>query len=76
MYVIKNDHRNAFKTYDGWTRITTTGRNATLDGLGDVIRFTKREAERNADRLPKGSRFVYFPLIEWSDFNEHSSRPT
>ena len=68
MYIIKNDLRNAYKTYDGWTTITMDGKNGVLNGLSDVIRFTKGEAERNKDKLPKGSRFVYFPKIKWSDF--------
>lgn len=67
MYIIRSDVRNAYKTGDGWTTITRDGKNAVLNGLSDVIRFTKREAERNKDKLPKGSRFVYFPKIKWSD---------
>lgn len=63
MYVIKNDHRNAFKTYDGWTTID----DGVLNGLQNVIRFTAGEAEANADRLPSGSRFIYFPRRKWSD---------
>ena len=69
MFVIKNEKRNAFKTYDGWTRITRTPSkvpgmgNATLDGLNDVMRFTSGEAERNKDKLPNGCRFVHFPSI-------------
>jgi len=63
MYVIRNDHRNAYKTYDGWTVIAGN----CLTGLSDVIRFTEREAERNKDNLPSGSRFVYFPRRRWRD---------
>ncbi len=70
MYVIKSDQRNAFMTASGWTRITRDGKNATLDGLNDVVRFTEHEAELNKDKLPKGQRFVYFPKIKWSDINE------
>ena len=68
MYIIRNDIRKAYKTFDGWTTITRTPKSVALDGLGDVQRFTKREAELNADKLPNGSRFVYFPKIQWSDF--------
>ncbi len=67
MYVIKNDLRNAYKTYDGWTTIVRSGKNATLNGLDDVIRFTANEMELNKDKLPKGSRFVYFPQRRWRD---------
>lgn len=63
MYVIKNKHRNAFKTYDGWTAIEK----GTLTGLSNVMRFTEREAQLNADRLPSGSRFIYFPRRRWKD---------
>lgn len=68
MYIVYNEARNAYKTGDGWTRITRDGKNAVLDGLSDVIRFTKGEAERNANNLPKGSRFVYFPRRRWRDY--------
>ena len=68
MYIIKNDLRNAYLTYDGWTSIQRDGNNGALVGLNDVIRFTKREAALNEDKLPKGSRFVYFPKIKWRDF--------
>lgn len=63
MYVIKNDHRNAFKTYDGWTTIE----NDVLVGLQNVLRFTEREKELNERRLPSGSRFIYFPRRRWRD---------
>ena len=63
MYVIKNDHRNAFQTYDGWTTIE----NGVLIGLQNVIRFTSREVELNESRLPSGSRFIYFPRRRWRD---------
>ena len=63
MYVIKNDHRNAYKTHDGWTTID----NGILNGLHDVLRFTSREAELNKNNLPSGSRFVYFPERRWRD---------
>ncbi len=63
MYIIKNDHRNAFKTYDGWTTIE----DGVLVGLQNVIRFTDSEALANEDRLPSGSRFVYFPRRRWKD---------
>ncbi len=63
MYIIKNDHRNAFKTYDGWTTIE----DETLIGLQNVMRFTQREAEANKDKLPSGSRFIYFPKRRWRD---------
>ena len=69
MYVIRNDLRQAFKTYDGWTSIVRDGNNGTLNGLGDVIRFTANEMRLNEDKLPKGSRFVYFPRREWSDYD-------
>jgi len=63
MYIIRNDHRNAYKTYDGWTTIA----GGCLTGLADVLRFTEREAELNKDKLPSGSRFVYFPRRRWRD---------
>ncbi len=63
MYVIKNDHRNAFKTYDGWTTVE----DKVLTGLQNVIRFTAHEAELNQAKLPSGSRFVYFPRRRWKD---------
>ena len=63
MYIIKNDHRNAFKTYDGWT----TFEDGVLIGLQNVIRFTKGEALANENCLPSGSRFVYFPRRRWKD---------
>ena len=65
MYVIRNDLRKAYKTFDGWTTRTMDGKNGTLNGLNDVQRFTKGESERMV--LPKGSRFVYFPKREWRD---------
>lgn len=67
MYIIRNDIRNAYKTYDGWTTIVRDGNNGTLNGLNDVIRFTEREAQLNVNKLPKGSRFVYFPRIQWKE---------
>jgi hypothetical protein len=63
IYIIKNDHRNAFKTYDGWSTID----DGVLNGLQNVIRFTEGEMKANTDRLPSGSRFVYFPKRKWSD---------
>jgi hypothetical protein len=63
VYIIKNSKRNAYKTYDGWTRITRKGDNATLDGLNDVMRFTEREAQLNGDKLPNGCEFIHFPSI-------------
>lgn len=65
MYVIRNDLRKAYKTYDGWTTITRDGKNGVLNGLNDVMRFTKGESQSMV--LPKGSRFVYFPRREWRD---------
>ena len=67
MFVIKSDMRNAYKTFDGWTTITRDGKNGVLNGLNDVIRFTANEMRLNEDTLPKGSRFVYFPFIQWKD---------
>jgi hypothetical protein len=63
MYIIRNDIRNAYKTYDGWTTI----QDGHLLGLHEVMRFTTGEATRNGDKLPKGSRFVYFPQRRWKD---------
>ncbi len=63
MYVIKNDHRNAYQTHDGWTTID----NGILNGLHNVARFTEREMEMNKDSLPSGSRFIYFPERRWRD---------
>ena len=57
MYVLYNKHRNAYRTYDGWTRII----NGAMVGLDDVVRFTKREVKLNEDRLTKGAEFRYFP---------------
>lgn len=74
MYIVYSEIRNAYKTYDGWTTITRTPKGITLDGLNDVIHFTKGEAERNADKLPKGSRFVHFPKVEWSDFDAKTNK--
>ena len=67
MYIIKNDIRNAFKTYDGWTTIVRTKEGVSLVGLNDVIRFTTNEMLANRDKLGKGCRFVYFPKVRWSD---------
>jgi hypothetical protein len=72
VYVIKNDLRNAFKTYDGWTQIVRSSKSVALIGLDDVIRFTKGEADMNKDSLPKGSRFVYFPRRTWKDVRSAS----
>lgn len=63
MYIIKNDYRNAYKTYDGWTRVI----DGALVGLNDVMRFTTGEMELNKDKLPSGSRFVNFPQRRWRD---------
>lgn len=65
MYIIKNDHRNAFKTYDGWTTIE----DGVLVGLNNVMRFTKGEMEANKDKLSSGSRFIYFPKRKWSHYD-------
>lgn len=65
MYVIRNDLRKAYKTFDGWTTITRKGNTGVLNGLNDVQRFTEGESQRMV--LPKGSRFVYFPKREWRD---------
>lgn len=65
MYVIRNDYRKAYKTYDGWTTITRTGNTGVLNGLNDVMRFTEGESLKMV--LPKGSRFVYFPRREWRE---------
>jgi hypothetical protein len=64
VYVIKSDTRNAYKTSTGWTTITRDGKNAVLNGLNDVLRFTERESHNS---LPKGCRFVYFPRRRWKD---------
>ena len=64
MYVIKNTHRKAYKTNDGWTSIE----NGVLVGLHNVLRFTKGEMEANKDTLAKeGSEFIYFPRRRWKD---------
>ena len=63
MYIIRNDIRNAYKTRDGWTTI----QDGHLIGLHDVLRFTDNEAALNELKLPKGSRFVYFPQRRWKD---------
>lgn len=68
MYIIYNKHRNAYKTGDGWTTITRDGKNASLNGLTDVLRFTLGESIANKDALAKeGSHFVYFPKRRWCD---------
>ena len=67
MYIIKSDTRNAYMTATGWTTIERDGKNAALNGLGEVVRFTKNEMLRNKDTLPKGQRFVHFPKITWRD---------
>lgn len=64
MYVIKNKHRNAYKTNDGWTTIE----NGVLIGLHNVLRFTMGEMKANKDSLAKqGSEFIYFPRRRWKD---------
>lgn len=63
MYIIRNDLRNAYKTHDGWTSI----QDGSLIGLHDVLRFTASEMRLNESKLPKGSRFVYFPRRRWKD---------
>ncbi len=64
MYIIKNKHRNAYKTCDGWTSIE----NGVLVGLHNVLRFTTGEMEANKDALAKqGSEFIYFPRRRWKD---------
>jgi hypothetical protein len=68
MYIIYNEHRHAYKTYDGWTTIESTDKGDVLVGLGNVMRFTAGEAEANRNTVGKGSRFVYFPLRRWRDY--------
>jgi len=55
VYIVRKRLSNglAFKTFDGWDVFV----NKPLE-LGNVMRFTKGEAERNV--LPKGEDFVYF----------------
>jgi hypothetical protein len=74
MYMIWSEHRQAYKTYDGWTKTIKkrgkNGTNATLDGLNDTILFTKRETELNT--LPNGQRWVPFRRITWDDIGEQN----
>lgn len=68
MYIIYSEHRNAYRTDSGWTTITRDGKNACLNGLNDVLRFTEGEAIMNKERMAKqGCRFVYFPQRRWCD---------
>ena len=68
-YIIRNDHRNAYKTYDGWTTIE----DGVLIGLNNVMRFTKGEVRANTNRLGSGSRFVFFPRRKWSDYKDDNA---
>lgn len=68
MYIIKDTKRNAYRTEDGWTTIERQShvkpRNANLlVGLEDVVRYTKGEMEAND--LPDGQVWVYFPERKW-----------
>lgn len=63
MHIIRSDIRNAYLTYDGWTTINK----GILSSLHNVIRFTSSEAALNEDTLPKGQRFVHFPVRKWRD---------
>lgn len=68
MYAIWCEKRRAYRTYDGWTKTTSTPKSTAMDGIPDVLRFTAHEAELNAKRLPKGQSFRHVPgPIKWSD---------
>ena len=56
MYIVKRTMPNGitFLTHEGWTSF----RKDTPIELGNVIRFTSGEAERNP--LPEGSEYLYF----------------
>jgi len=68
MYIIRNDTKNAYKTYDGWTIIEAgKDKKPALLGLANVLRFTNNEQAMNVDSLPFGCRWVYFPRRRWKD---------
>jgi len=57
VYILK-DSKRGFKTYDGWVPIE---RGVALE-LGEVQRFTKREAALN--ELKEGQTWVWFGCYE------------
>lgn len=63
MYIIKDIRNNTFLTDNGWTTISKSPKsNATyINGLEDVLRFTKGESLAN--KLPLFQVWVHFPSI-------------
>lgn len=57
MYILK-DSKRGFRTFDSWAPIV---KGVALE-LGDVARFTKREAELNV--LKEGQTWVWFGCYE------------
>ncbi len=55
MYIIKDQQRVSFKTFDGWTVINDDG---AIEGLDDVQRFT--EGEMKANQLEPPLKWVWF----------------
>lgn len=57
MYILRNKIRNTFYTSDGWTGFNKHG---AIEGLDNVIRYTKGEYQANKDKLPDTQEFVWF----------------
>ena len=56
-----------FRTYDGWTALEVTKRSTEIQGLEDVMLFTKREAEINKLMPPLEWRHIN-PRLKWRMF--------
>lgn len=67
MKAIFNERTQRFKTYEGWTELTKTKKSTVINGLEDVLLFTKGEAAINRLAYPLSWRHVN-PRVNWRMF--------
>lgn len=67
MKAIFNENTRKFKTYEGWTELVVTKKSTVINGLEDVMLFTKGEADNNTLAYPLAWRHVN-PRVNWRMF--------